>query len=126
LNNTYIKKMKSNKVNHQISNSTQSPYPLYNKSHNHIRHNHMTKRNNYGRFSLAPKCVTTVVTKTTTEPPLLLSNNHLFNKLDPVKYPLANLKTSLKRFCYDNNGVPTYKKTVNIFNIVILTKLIVK
>lgn len=104
--------MKSNKVNHQIQNTTQSPYHLYSvKSHSH-RHNHMSRRNTYGRFSYAPKCVTTVVTKTTTEPPLLLSNTHIPSKLDPAEYPLANLQTSLKRFCYDNNGKPTYKKIV--------------
>jgi len=76
----------------------------------------MGRRATYGRFSLAPKYITTIVTKTTTEPPLLLSTP-LPSKLDPAEYPLANLQTSqtsLKRFCYDNNGVPTYKKTVSI------------
>eukprot|EP00833_Pecoramyces_ruminatium_P017360 jgi/Orpsp1_1/1191392/evm.model.d7180000085417.1 len=106
--------MKSNKVSHhQPPNSSHSSYHSYGlKSHNHNKYNVASaRRAAYGRFSLAPKCVTTVVTKTTTELPLLLSNTHLPNKLDPTEYPLANLQTSLKRFCYDNNGIPTYKKT---------------
>jgi len=108
-------KMKSNKVSHHQppNTSSHSSYHSYGlKSHNHTKYNiSNARRATYGRFSLPPKCVTTVVTKTTTELPLLLlSQPHVNNKLDPTEYPLANLQTSLKRFCYDNNGIPTYKK----------------
>ncbi|ORX54302.1 hypothetical protein BCR36DRAFT_348454 [Piromyces finnis] len=103
--------MKSNKISHQQPPNPNQSYHNYGlKANSHNKHNNMSRRSTYGRFSLAPKCVTTVVTKTSTEPPLLLSNTHLPSKLDPSEYPLANLQTSLKRFCYDNNGVPTYKK----------------
>ncbi|OUM64140.1 hypothetical protein PIROE2DRAFT_69297 [Piromyces sp. E2] len=84
--------MKTNKINHQ-----QPPPPTQSfqshglRTHSHSKHSNMLRRSTYGRFSLAPKCVTTVVTKTTTELPLLLSNTHLPNTSASTSTNIKNL-----------------------------------
>jgi F-box and WD-40 domain protein CDC4 len=67
-----------------------------------------------GQLSYAPTTQTTVVTTTTTTtttfPQLVLKPPRHLNELDPKEYPLAAVPTpeSLKRFCFDLNGKPTY------------------
>ena len=67
-----------------------------------------------GQFSYAPTTQTTVVTTTTTTtthfPVLRMGPPRNLNELDPKQYPLATLPTpqSLKRFCFDIEGRPTY------------------
>lgn len=67
-----------------------------------------------GQFSYAPTTQTTVVTTTTTTttnfPQMVFKPPRSLNELDPKEFPLAATPTpaSLKRFCFDVNGKPTY------------------
>ncbi len=69
-----------------------------------------------GQFSFAPATQTTVVTTTTTTttsfPPLVIKAPHHLHELDAKLYPLASSPTpkSIKRFCFDIGGKPTYFK----------------
>lgn len=67
-----------------------------------------------GQFSYAPTTQTTVVTTTTTTtttfPQMVMKPPRLLNELDPKEFPLAAVPTpaTLKRFCFDVDGRPTY------------------
>lgn len=67
-----------------------------------------------GQFSFAPTTQTTVVTTTTTTtttfPQLVMKPPRYLNELDPKEFPLAAVPTpaTLKRFCFDVDGRPTY------------------
>ena len=69
-----------------------------------------------GQLSYAPATQTTVVTTTTTTttsfPPLLMKAPRCLHELDPKLYPLASTPTppSIKRFCFDLDGKPTFFK----------------
>ncbi|KAF8473344.1 WD40-repeat-containing domain protein [Kalaharituber pfeilii] len=88
----------SHKQKHQVVHRSQ-PLPPY---------------TTVGQFSYAPATQTTIVTTTTTTtthfPILRMGPPRNLNELDPKQYPLATLPTpqSLKRFCFDIDGRPTY------------------
>ncbi|KAI9758843.1 MAG: hypothetical protein M4579_002789 [Chaenotheca gracillima] len=72
-----------------------------------------------GELSYAPATQTTVVTTTTTTttsfPPLVLKPPRHLNELDRKQYPLAQSPTpqSLRKFCFDVGGTPTYFQEAN-------------
>ncbi|KAJ6262792.1 Beta-TrCP [Drechslerella dactyloides] len=94
--------------------------------------NRMENPDTIGQLSFVPTTRTTVVTTTTTTttsfPPLVIKPPRSLSQLDAKEYPLAASPTplSLKRFCFDLDGHPTYfresddpnKTLINLQNLV--------
>ncbi|KAJ3225983.1 SCF ubiquitin ligase complex subunit cdc4 [Clydaea vesicula] len=80
----------------------------------------LTDKSNLATLTIKPRAVTTTVVTTTTTtlteyPPIVIQPPAQASNLDTHFFPLTNVQTppTLKKFCFDLNGVPTYFKEEN-------------